>query len=387
MRVLFAHNEYGRPSGEEEAIRTIAGLLEASGHNIEYFLRSSAEIKGTRSKISAFFSGIHNPNAQREMDRLLASWRPDIVQVQNLYPFLSPSILQACKQHRVPVVMRCPNYRLFCPSGLHLSHGETCERCLGGKEYWCVLRNCEGDYFKSLGYAVRNAAARISGRIIDNVHIFIVLSQFQKQRFIESGIEPDRIEILPNIANQVEGAPLNEPGDLVTFVGRASPEKGIEDFVSAARLLPEIPFAVAGSTQRMPWLVENSPRNLKWVGFLQEKELNDFYRHSRIVVIPSNCFEGFPNSVAQAMVTGKPIVASRIGVLPEIVDEERTGRLFEMRNVQDLAAKIKSLYNDPVLCMEMGRAGRIKALAEYSSEIVYQRLMQIYEKARRVAQT
>src|SRR5689334_2037375 len=121
MRILLAHNEYGRPSGEEEAIRSVAGLLESSGHKVEWFLRSSAEIKGTRGKIGAFFSGIHNPNWPKEMGRLLASWRPDVVQVQNLYPFLSPSILTACKRHRVPVVMRCPNYRLFCPSGLHLS--------------------------------------------------------------------------------------------------------------------------------------------------------------------------------------------------------------------------------------------------------------------------
>jgi glycosyltransferase involved in cell wall biosynthesis len=385
MHILLAHNEYGVMSGEEQSFRDLAGLLTDHGHKVSWFLRSSTEICHIGHKVAAFLAGIHSFKSERRMHRQLTAETPDIVEVQSLYPFLSPSILSVCHKHRVPLVMLCPNYRLFCPSGLHLSHGETCERCLGGKEYWCVLRNCEADYFKSLGYALRNAAARVTRRILDNVHVFIVLTRFQKQRFIESGIEPDRIEILPNIAKPVEGSPCDIPGDLVTFVGRASAEKGIEDFVAAARLLPEIPFAVAGSTQRMPWLVKSSPKNLKWVGFLQEKELNDFYLQSRIAVTPSRCFEGFPNSVAQAMVMGKPVVASRIGALPEIVDEDRTGLLFQMRNVGDLAGKIKSLYYEPARCMEMGRAGRSKALVEYSSEFVYQRLMQIYEKARRAA--
>src|SRR6185369_11725331 len=313
MHVLLAHNEYGKTSGEEQSIRALALLLEGRGHKVSWFLRSSAEIQGTGDKLKAFFSGINSFKSEREMTSLLSTERPDIVEVQNLYPFLSPSVLAACRKQRVPLVMLCPNYRIFCPSGLHLSHGEICERCLGGKEYWCLLRNCERDLFKSAAYALRTAAARISQRIVANVNVFIVLSQFQKQRFIDGGIDPNRIEILPNIATPVERRTSDTPATLVTFIGRASPEKGIEDFVSAARQLPEIPFAVAGATERMPHLVQTSPKNLKWLGFLQEKDLNDLYERSRFIVSPSRCFEGFPNSVAKAMIMEKAVVAARLG--------------------------------------------------------------------------
>ena len=381
MRILIAHNEYGKPSGEEHAVRAIAGILQSHGHQVNLFLRSSAEIQSTSVKVRAFFSGIYSPKAKREMLATLSESQPDLVQVQNLFPFLSPSILDACRQAGVPVVMRCPNYRLFCPNSLLLSHGKICERCLGGKEYWCVLRNCERSYCKSLGYAVRNAVARISGRILDNVEVFITLSEFQRNRFIDAGLAPDRVEILPNAVPAVNGAPSDGPGELITFVGRASPEKGIEDFVAAARVLPKFPFAVAGATERMPELVRGSPANLRWLGFLNEQALNDAYRQSRIIVMPSRCFEGFPNVITRAMVMAKPVVASRLGPVPEIVEEGNTGLLFQAGCVEDLAQKITALYSDPPRCCQMGEAGKARALALYSPDIVYERLMQIYSKA------
>ena len=381
MQILIAHNEYGAPSGEEQAVDSISGLLTAKGHTVFRLLRSSRGIEGVCQKARAFFSGVYSRESRQEMANALDLHHPDLVQVQNLYPFLSPSIFKPCRQRGVPIVMRCPNYRLFCPSGLHLSHGQVCERCLGGKEYWCVLRNCENDSFKSLGYALRNAVARITRSILDNVSIFIVLSQFQKQRFIHAGIPAHRLEILPNVAPQVDGAGTGQIGDLVTFVGRASPEKGIGDFVAAARRLPDLAFAVAGATDRVPKLMASSPPNVRWLGFLKEKELNEAYMRSRVLVFPFRWFEGFPNVITRAMALQRPVLAARIGAVPEIVDEGRTGLLFETGNVEDLVTKLRTLYADPARCRQMGAAGRAKALSAYSPEGVYTRLMEIYQQA------
>ncbi|HOX59466.1 MAG TPA: glycosyltransferase family 4 protein [Candidatus Paceibacterota bacterium] len=407
MRILVAHNDYGRPSGEEHALETLAGLAQRQGHGIVWLRRSSAEIDHSiAGNAKAFFAGIHNPWMARRMAKTLDGEKPDLVLVQNLYPLLSPSVLTPCARRGIPVVMRCPNYRLFCPSGLHLSHGEVCERCLGGREYWCVLRNCERDVVKSAGYALRGWAARVSRRILDNVNIVIVLSEFQKQRFIAQGIPPERIEILPNMTpaiadgdgQKAEIAPssvLRPPSSVpdpssvhrppssgsIAFVGRASPEKGIEDFVAAARLLPNLPFAVAGATERMPELVAASPPNVRWLGFLNRPDLNRIISESRLVVLSTRCFEGFPNVVTHAMALRKPVVASRIGVLPEIVDEGRTGLLFETRNVADLVQKIQALVADPALCARLGEAGREKALRVYSEDVVAKRFMEICQKA------
>jgi glycosyltransferase involved in cell wall biosynthesis len=381
MQILFAHNEYGAPSGEEQAVGSISRLLEAKGHTVFPLIRSSREIEGFGQKARAFFSGVYSFEARRQMANALDQHHPNLVQVQNLYPYLSPSIFKPCRQRGVPIVMRCPNYRLFCPSALHLSHGQVCERCLGGKEYWCVLQNCENDRFKSLGYALRNAVARITRSILDNISIFIVLSQFQKQRFIQAGIPADRLEILPNMVPQIAATGTEQPGDLVTFVGRASPEKGISDFVATARRLPDLPFAVAGAADRVPELVASSPPNVQWVGFLKQKELNQICLRSRILVFPFRWFEGFPNVLTQAMALQRPVLAARIGAVPEIVDDGRTGLLFDMGNVEDLVTKLRALYGDLPRCREMGAAGRAKAFSTYSSERVYTRLMEIYQRA------
>jgi hypothetical protein len=125
---------------------------------------------------------------------------------------------------------------------------------------------------KSIGYAIRNAAARITKRILDNVNYFIVLSEFQRRKFISNGLSEERVVILHNVLPDTpyvtDDMQSDDIGSWVTFVGRVSPEKGIEDFIAAAQLLPEIPFVVVGNYDKMFLLVGKSPRNVKWLGFL-----------------------------------------------------------------------------------------------------------------------
>ena len=99
------------------------------------------------------------------------------------------------------------------------------------------------------------------------------------------------------------------------------------------------------------------------------------------LLFPFRWFEGFPNVITHAMALQKPVLAARIGAVPEIVDEGKTGLLFDMGNVEDLVMKLRALYRDPAQCRRMGMAGRAKALSAYSPEGVYARLMEIYQQA------
>jgi len=385
MHILLVHNDYARFSGEENAVEDIAKLLEAHGHRLSWLRRTSSEIgDSTVNKIQALFSGIYSFDARKEMSRILDGEQIDLIQVQNLYPFISPSVLPECRKRGIPVVMRCPNYRLFCPNGLHLTHGKVCDRCLGGKEWNCVLQNCEENILKSTGYAVRNATARITGMIRNNVTTFVVLSEFQKQRFINGGIPSDRIGILPNIAPLVQIPDNADVGETVSFVGRVSKEKGIDEFLAASRRLDQLLFTIVGSTEGMPCIRSEASSNVSIPGFLTGSALDDLFNTSRILVFPSKWFEGFPNVIAKAMAHRKPVIAGRIGAIPEIVEDGVTGLLFEPGNATDLAEKIEYLWNQPDLCRKMGQAGLEKARREYSQENFYQRLINIYENARSI---
>lgn len=400
MRLLFAHNAYAKPSGEEQAVREIGDLVTRQGHQVDWFRRSSADIPPGWGQISAFFSGIHSRKAAQAMKAQLRSVGYDLVQVQNLYPLLSPSILTACRRAGVPVVMRCPNYRLFCPTGLHLSHGEICEKCCGGREWWCTIKNCDigGNRLRSFSYSVRALTARWSRAILGQVDRFVVLTEFQRQRFIQGGIPAERIDVIPNLAAPLnprpqasrpiaDGPPIaNIPdptgrGDLVTFVGRVSAEKGIEDFVAAARALPDLPFAVAGDYGAMPELVAAAPPNVQWLGFLSAEPLDQVYARSRILVFPSRWFEGFPNVITRAMLHGKPIIAARIGGLPEIVEHDSSGFLFPPRDTHELVSAIRSLYQDLNKCRTLGEAGLRKASTDYGPTAVAAKWLDTYRLA------
>jgi glycosyltransferase involved in cell wall biosynthesis len=383
MRVLFVHNDYGKWSGEEASAEALAKLLTDHGHQVSWFRRSSRDLYSSlNSKANAFLAGIHNPFAARDIAHMLDEVGPDIVQVQNLYPLLSPSILGPIRKRGIPIVMRCPNYRLFCPNGRNFTKGHVCERCTSwGRELWCVLNNCEGSFFKSMGYSLRNAWARLTRRIIDGVDIFIVQTHFQKTKFVKNGLSPKSIEILPGMVPSIDSGDSTKIGDSVVYIGRISEEKGIGALLRAAEITPRIPYSIAGVCTTASQYKESAANNVRWLGFLKGEALLDLYRSARFVVIPSIWYEGFPNVITRAMTMRKPVISSMIGGIPEIIDNGITGLLCEPNNAKDLAEKIQYLWNRPQLCKQMGQAGREKALRDYSPDKCYERVIAIYQKA------
>jgi len=169
-------------------------------------------------------------------------------------------------------------------------------------------------------------------------------------------------------------------GEYVGFVGRISLEKGIGCLLEASRRLGTIPFKVAGELRNISEMATLSPRNLEFFGHISSKRISAFYQQSRLIILPSIWFEGFPMVLIEAMLHARPIVASRIGGLSEIVDDGVNGLLFEPGNLEELMEKIQYLWERPAMCREMGEAGRKKALREYSPEKYYERLMAVYKK-------
>lgn len=386
MKILYIHNDYAGFTGEEHASQSIAKLLTDKGHDVKWYKRSSLEIsKSMAGSVKAFFTGIYNPFTPSYVKRKLQEYQPDLVIVQNIYPLISPSVFKALKDYGVPVVMRCPNYRLFCPNGLFLdTAGNVCEKCTTkGRELWAAKKNCLNSKSKSLGYALRGFFSRKSRLILNNVDVFIVQTEFQKQKFISMGIPEDKLAVVPGLTPDVESE-FNEIADnssYVSFVGRVSYEKGIDEFLRAAKMLEDIPFAVAGKCENQS-LITNSSKNVKWMGFLGEDELVIFYLRSRIIVVPSKWYEGFPNVITRAMQMKKAVIASNIGAMRSIVDDRVTGLLFTPGDVRELSERIAELYYDDELCKIMGKQGFEKSVNKYSANAVYESLESAFELAK-----
>ncbi len=173
MRVLQLYNSYqSGGGGETRIVEFIEASLLRRGHHIKTCIRDNHSIQSTASKISAFATGSYSPAAKRAVAQMIRDWKPDVAHVHNLYPLFSPSVLDACGDAGVPVVMSVHNYGLTCPAASRFREGQTCELCLGGHEYRCLLNNCKASIFSSAGYALRHAVARKHRLFSDRVSLF-----------------------------------------------------------------------------------------------------------------------------------------------------------------------------------------------------------------------
>ena len=384
MKIAVLHNRYalpGRGSGEEVMIDAIQQLFMAKGHQVAPYMRSSLELQHTPlGEIRAFFSGIYNLYERRKVSSWLSTHKPDCILVQNVFPLLSPSVLAACRQSGAPVMMRCPNYRLICPNGLLMTKGRICEKCVGGREYWCVLHNCEQRFVKSAGYALRHYVARRLAFFKRHVDIFMVLTSFARDKLIANGFAPERVHVLSALADPSGFQPaLGGPSSSYAgFVGRISPEKGVDILVEAAHKLPHIPFKIAGAYPADASIVRHAPQNVEFVGPLNRDSLIKFYQDATCLIVPSCWYEGLPAVMIEAMLCAKPIIASDIGGLSDVAADQVTGLLFKPGDVEDLSAKIQLLWDDDARSRELGLAGRRKAERDYSPEAFYDRFMAAY---------
>ncbi len=384
MKILQIHNWTRGGGGEDRMYEVIVRLLRKEGHEICVFERNSKDIRGLWGKVRALMEGMYSRSTRKAVALLLAAERPDVVHAHNLYPLISPSILLACRDAGVPVVKRCPDLRLTCPTALHLRKDAICELCCGGREYWCVLKNCRGSVPESVGYALRNAVARKWRLYRDNVTLYVASTEFIKRRLVGAGFPEERFVVVPNMVSVPDSyTNASGEGEYVAYAGRISPEKGINTLLTSARQTG-LPVRLGGDYSGMSGLVKTAPANAQFIGHLSRDQLGSFYRNARFLVVPSVCFEAFGLVAAEAMSYGLPVIASRIGGLPEVVEDGVTGLLFEPGNAAELAEKMALLWSNPDLCRRMGQAGRRKAISEYSEDVYHRRLMIVYEKAMRM---
>ena len=177
--------------------------------------------------------------------------------------------------------------------------------------------------------------------------------------------------------------PMNcsDIGKYITFVGRVSAEKGIYEFIEVAKRLPALPFKVAGNLDGNFRIPNDVPSNLEFLGFVGGEELNNLYQRSRIIVVPSKWYEGFPNVIVRGMLLERPIVTTNIGAMQSIIDDDINGRLVSPGSITELTSVISNLWPEKQRCKKLGIQGKNKALALYSRKVIYNTLMAIYDKA------
>jgi glycosyltransferase involved in cell wall biosynthesis len=377
MRVLHANNLHRGIGGIARAVEDMVELQRQGGQEADLFARDSRSLAGLRGRFVAFAGGLYARDAVREFRRLLRDRRPDVVHAHELYPLISPWILACCGEAGVPVVMGCYDYRLTCPVATHFSHGAACRRCTGGREHWCVLRDCRDSLPESVAYALRAASARRFRLHERHVARFVACSEHLARHLVEhAGLDAARVAVTPPPV-RIPAQPVADPsaGAYVAFAGRFAPEKGVEVLVEACRIA-RLPLRLAGGASSHPAVRPGD--DVAFVTTRSPEELAGFYRGARVLAAPSLFEETFGVVPAEAMSHGVPVVASRIGALPETVGD---GGLFAVPgDPSDLAGKLLLVWSDAGLARDLGRAGRSRSLA-YDGRRGREALARIYADA------
>jgi len=336
-------------------------------------------------KLKTAVNLIYSVEAEKKMEVLINDTRPQLAHLHNIYHQISPSILRALKRHGIPVVMTLHDFKLACPSYTFLRNGTPCEICEGRHFYKAVIHRCvKNSYLSSLLCATEMYLHKMLQTYSKGVDVFIVLSQFSKEKMIRYGLPEEKIEVLPNCIDVDQYHPHKMVGDYVLFLGKLSEKNGIFTLVQAMKHIPEVKLKVAGEGEMGPLLKEYVAReglkNLEFLGFVTGEKLAKLMQGCYFTVFPSLCYHNCPMSVLESLASGKPVLASDLGSVPEFVEDGVDGLLFEAGDPTDLAEKIKYLFRKPPLVKKMGIAGRLKIESRFSSETYYPRLLKIYQR-------
>lgn len=382
MRVLLVHNYYQQPGGEDQIFAAESVMLEKHGHRVFRYTVHNDRIKGMNFLTLARFT-LWNKTIARELRETIRKVRPDVIHFHNTFPLISPAAYYAARAEGIPVVQTLNNYRLLCPNALFFRDGRVCEDCMGKFVPWPgVLHACYRESRAATGVTVAmllvHRALRTWNLMVD-VYI-AAMTEFVRQKFIQGGIPEAKIVVKPNFVDPDPGT-VNGQGGYALFVGRLSGEKGVETLLQACRDLAGLPLKLIGDGPLLNKAISLSPKSVEVLGRKKHGEILNQMANALFLVMPSKWYEGFPMVIVEAMACGLPVVASRLGAMAEIIEDGRTGLLFEAGNVEDLANKVRWLFEHPEKAETMGRNARAEYEAKYTPERNYQMLMRIYEIA------
>jgi glycosyltransferase involved in cell wall biosynthesis len=382
MQILSVHSSYKIRGGEDESRDAEEHLLRRMGNQVECYEETNYHLDKL-SQIDAAIRTIWSVEAYQVMTQKLTKQSHDIVHVQNFFPIISPSIYYAAKAKNIPVVQTLRNYRLLCPNALFFRNGQVCEDCLGKSIPWPgVVHSCyRGSCLATGVVATMLTVHHALDTWTEMVDVYIALTQFSRQKFIEGGIPENKIVVKPNFVYPDPGEE-KEKEEFVLFVGRLSVEKGIDTLISAWQHLgKQIQLKIVGEGPLQNQVIEASQR-LSWIEWLGPKPLSDVYTlmgKAKVLIFPSKWYETFGRVVIEAFARGTPVIASRLGVSEEIVEHGRTGLHFQPGSCEDLINQLNWALSNPARLAEMGQEARAEFEAKYTAEDNYKRLMEIYQ--------
>jgi glycosyltransferase involved in cell wall biosynthesis len=343
----------------------------------QYFV-GNRSYAGKECKLANALSFVHSPDAVINISRLIKERKPDLMHCHNIYHQLTPSIIGAAKRAGIPVVLTLHDSKLVCPSYYRLREGKPCSTCIDGDFFNVVQHRCAGG---SLGKSLLLYTEAVVQQYLGNyekVDTFIAPSKFM-QESIAHRIPTERIKLLYNGVDTNEIRESGADDGYVLFLGRLVREKGIETLLKAHSKSSMRWSIVVAGTGPLSDALKTEYNTCNFVGHIVGKALRQIIDRAAVVVVPSECYENCPMAVIEAMAYGKTVVGSRMGGIPELIEHNITGMLFDAGKVDDLAVILDILMSTPELRKKMGREARKRVVSEFSLSQHNTGLVDIYQ--------
>lgn len=379
-RVLVLHNRYRSPGGEERAAEDLFDLLRERGHAVRLLQRSSADLAGAGGRLRAGSAMLRGGIDPAEVGDAVRDLGADVVHAHNTVPLLGARALEAARAAGARVVMQLHNYRLVCAIGIAYRDGAPCTRC-GGRNTWPGVRlRCRGNLPEALAYGT--AISRQQPRVLAAVDRFIVLSEGELPVLADLDLRLGGHDVIPNFLPPSAFAERSaaDAGQYALYAGRLSEEKGVDTAIAAAQY-SGVPLAIAGEgpdEPRLRRLASDTGTYIRFLGRLDAEAMAHTRAGAAVVLAPSRWHEPHPYAVSEAMAAGVPVLASRIGGLPEMVGGQSVLKPGDPRGWADA---LGALWGDPELRRERGERALARARERFSADTYYERLMASYREA------
>ena len=382
MKILSVHNSYQTPGGEDQVFAEEADLLRSHGHQVVLYHTSNEQVKG-KNPLILLGNTIWNKRIHDELRALMQRERPDVVHVHNTFPVISPAVYYAANEAAIPVVQTLHNFRMLCPAGTLFRDGHVCEECVGKRVPWPgVVHGC---YRNSRLATAAGSAMLATHNYMKTwskaVSAYIALSNFARDKFIEAGFPAEKIVVKPNFLKTDPGVG-DGSGNYALFVGRLTPEKGINTLLEAWREIgTKLPLQIAGDGP-MASEVERASREIEgvtWLKWLPREKVLETMKNASVLIVASTWLEPFGLILAEAFAVGLPIIASNLGSMSTMVEHERTGLHFSAGNAKSLVEAVGWWSTHPTEAALMRGRVRLEYETKYTAERNYSHMMNIYE--------
>jgi glycosyltransferase involved in cell wall biosynthesis len=399
LRILNISQNYFVVGGMDVSMFTLQDILRAHGHDVIPFTAADVQNAATpyadyfplaarteTTSLKASLQTLYSRDARHAIARLLDEHQIDLVHLHSYFKRLTPAILPEIRRRNIPLVQTLHEYRAVCPISTLYRDEAVCTDCKGGRYRNVIRHRCAG------GSLVRSAWNYAEMHMSDwlghkrDVARYITVSNYQRDMLITMGMDPHK---LVTVHHPVEIPPqpwpdMDKPG-YVLFFGRLETAKGADLLPEIAAQMPTQRLVVVGDGSRRDALVQAAHdrglTNVEFKGVLQGDALHAAIDHASCVIVPSLWPEAFGLTAVEALARATPVVASAIGGMLDTVRDGVDGFLVPPGDVTAIVDRVRRLTANGGLARRMGEAGRQRMASEFSADIFYRRIMDVYEDA------